>query len=296
MTSIIRPTKNRQRIKNVIGFILTPIVLYLLLRLFEYVQVYHPRTELITDPTTIHPNPENVFFNSGKGYQVHGWFFSALDDTPWKNWAILVSHGNGGNISYRLKLYELWNQAGFNVLAYDYRGYGLSSGRPSEEGTYEDVTNAFRWLEEKGFKPNNIVALGESLGGAVATELASRHQLAGLVLQSTFTGITDLGKELFPWLPVETFSTIRYATHSKLPHLQLPVLILHSKEDTLIPFHHAERNFQASHEPKLMREIIGNHNDGLTMSADLYRSHISDFTALLIEKKETADSEKPAAP
>ena len=291
MTSIVRTSRNRQRIKHVIGLILTPIVLYVLLRLFEYVQVYQPRTELITDPSTIHSSPEEIFFASGNGYQLNGWFFSSLDHSPWKNWVVLVSHGNGGNISYRLSLYELWLQAGFNVLAYDYKGYGLSSGRPSEQGTYDDATNAYQWLIERGFKPDNIIALGESLGGAVATELAIRRPLAGLILQSTFTGIKDLGQELFPWLPVETIGSIDYATRSKLPNIHFPLLILHSREDTMIPFHHAERNFQAGQEPKLLRELIGNHNDGLTESADRYRSHINEFKDLLTTKKEPVDSD-----
>jgi fermentation-respiration switch protein FrsA (DUF1100 family) len=289
MTSIVRMSRNRQRIKHVIGLLLTPIVFYGLLRLFEYVQVYQPRTELITDPSTIHPAPEEIFFTSGNGYQLNGWFFPSLDQSPWEDWVILVSHGNGGNISYRLKLYELWIQAGFSVFPYDYKGYGLSSGRPSEQGTYEDATNAYEWLIKRGFKPDNIIALGESLGGAVATELATRRPLAGLVLQSTFTGIKDLGKELFPWLPVEMIGSIDYATHSKLPDLNLPLLILHSREDTMIPFHHAEKNFRAGREPKLLRELAGNHNDGLTVSADRYRSHITEFKELLITKKEPTD-------
>ena len=291
MTVFVKTSRNRQRIKHVIGLLLTPIVLYALLRLFDYVQVYQPRTELITDPSTIHSAPEDIFFTSGNGYQLNGWFFPSIGHSPWKEWVILISHGNGGNISYRLSLYELWIQAGFNVLAYDYKGYGLSSGRPSEQGTYEDATNAYEWLIKRGFKSNNVIALGESLGGAVATELATRRPLAGLILQSTFTGIKDLGKELFPWLPVETIGSIDYATLRKLPDINLPLLILHSKEDTMIPFHHAESNFRASQEPKLLRELIGNHNDGLAVSADRYRSHITEFKELLITKKEPIDLE-----
>ncbi len=249
--------------------------------MFEYVQVYQPRTELISDPKSIHPNPEITFIAPGNGYRLNGWFFPNTTPNLWQDWVILVSHGNGGNISYRLDLYELWLNAGFNVMAYDYRGYGQSSGRPSEQGTYEDATHVLQWLTNKGYQTEKIIALGESLGGAVATELARRQPIGGLVLQSTFTRITDIGKELYPWLPVTTLSSIKYDTHAKLPSLNLPLLILHSREDTLIPFHHAEKNHEASASPKLLRELIGNHNDGLFKSTDLYRKHIAEFQKLL---------------
>ncbi len=283
----------RQRQKNVIGLLLTPIVLYLLLRFFEYAQVYHPRTELIAEPESIHPAPEKIFLSSGGSYRINAWFFPALTSSEWSDWVVLVSHGNGGNISYRLPLYELWLEAGFNVMAYDYRGYGLSSGRPSEKGTYEDAEQALIWLQEKGFAPSRTISLGESLGGAIATEMATRHPLAGLVLQSTFTRIVDIGKELFPWLPVETLSAIRYDTVSKLPELAVPVLILHSREDGLIPFHHAERNFEGCHAPKLLGELEGDHNNGVNQSLTLYAQHIADFKKLLRPEASITDSSPP---
>ena len=118
-------------------------------------------------------------------------------------------------------------------------------------------------LGEKGFAPTNIFALGESLGGAVATELAVRETVGGLVLHSTFTSVPDLGAELFPWLPVRWLGTIQYDTRSKLPRLGVPVLVLHSRGDTLIAFHHAERNFAAANEPKVFAELQGDHNDPL---------------------------------
>ena len=109
---------------------------------------------------------------------------------------------------------------GVNVFVFDYRGYGRSQGRPSEEGTYRDAQAAYQWLRQKGFPGTNIIAFGESLGGGVAAELAVRETVGGLVLQSTFTSIPDMGAELFPWLPVRWLGTIRYDTRSKLPRLQ----------------------------------------------------------------------------
>jgi len=152
-------------------------------------------------------------------------------------------------------------ESGVSVFAFDYRGYGRSHGRPSEEGTYLDAQAAYRWLQQKGFSATNIIAYGESLGGGVAGELATREALGGLILQSTFCSVPDIGAELFPWLPVRLMSTIKYETCKKLPNLRIPVLVMHSRADGLIGFHHAQKNFALANEPKLFWEINGNHND-----------------------------------
>jgi hypothetical protein len=108
--------------------------------------------------------------------------------------------------------------------------------------------------------PPNLVVYGESLGGAIGTELALREPVGGLILQSTFTSIPEIGAELLPWLPVRTLSTIRYDTRRKLPQVRAPVLILHSRSDGLVSFRHAERNFAVANPPKWLVEIDGEHN------------------------------------
>ncbi len=275
------PRKRSRRIFKMIGLLLAPIVLYGLFRLFEYVQVFQPYPEHNAFPQLIHDSPQDIYFPNSDGQQLNGWFFTATASSPWNDWAVLISHGNGGNISHRLDLYELWMKEGFNVLAYDYRGYGKSEGRPSEQGTYRDAVSAHLWLTQQGFSPDRIIALGESLGGGVATELALRKPVGGLVLQSTFTSIADLGKEIFPWLPVRTLNTIKYTTREKLPSVNLPTLILHSREDTMIPFSHAQRNLEAINGPKLLGEITGNHNDPLSFTSQPYLRHIRAYKELL---------------
>jgi len=143
----------------------------------------------------------------------------------------------------------------------DYRGYGLSKGSPSEEGTYLDAQAAYQWLRKKGFAAQNIIVYGESLGGGIASELCAREPVGGLVLQSTFTSLPEIGRELYPWLPVRLLSTIKYDTRSKLPRLKIPVLVMHSKEDGLIGFRHSQENFAAANEPKFFCELQGRHND-----------------------------------
>src|SRR6185436_19792420 len=122
----------------------------------------------------------------------------------------------------------------------------------------------YDWLISRGFSGPKIVGYGESLGGAIATELGLRRAVGGLVLESSFSCTADLGAELFPWLPVRWLNTIKYDTCSKLPRLNVPVLVLHSRADRLIGFHHAEKNFSLAKEPKMFCELSGEHSEPLT--------------------------------
>ena len=232
-----------------------------MLRWFEHSQVYHPDRVLTATGAELSRPFEDVFFKVGDGVVLNGWFFPASTNSLRRHLAVLACHGNAGNISHRLDTCVALLSTGVNVFVFDYRGYGRSQGRPSEEGTYRDAQAAYAWLRQKGFPGTNIVAFGESLGGGVAAELAVREPIGGLVLQSTFTSIPDLGAELFPWLPVRWLAKIRYDTRSKLPRLHVPVLVMHSPADELIKYHHGKANYAAAKEPKLFWELRGDHND-----------------------------------
>ena len=178
------------------------------------------------------------------------------------------------------RLYRVLLESGVDVFAFDFRGYGRSEGRPSEEGTYLDAQAAWHWLNQKGFSGRDILVYGESLGGGVASELCVREPTGGLILQSTFTSIPDIGADIYPWLPVRRISSIKYDTHSKLPRIHVPVLVMHSRGDGLIGFGHAERNFKAANEPKLFCEIRGPHNDALE-ARDQFANGIEKFLQLV---------------
>jgi pimeloyl-ACP methyl ester carboxylesterase len=231
-----------------------------MLRWFEHSQVFHPDRVLLATGAELDRPFEDVYFRSGDGIELNGWFFPADANSPRAQMAFLLCHGNAGNISHRLETCRALLETGVAVFSFDYRGYGRSQGRPSEEGTYLDAEAAHEWLERKGFLGKNIIAFGESLGGGIASELAVRKPLAGLVLLSSFSCIPDVGVELFPWLPVRWISRIEYGTCSKLPRLHIPVLVMHSRNDELIRFHHAEKNFRLANEPKMFWELQGNHS------------------------------------
>jgi hypothetical protein len=192
---------------------------------------------------------------------------------------LLLLHGNAWNISHRLDFCRAWLELGVNVFVFDYRGYGRSASRPGEEGTYRDAQAAHLWLRAKGFAPDCIIALGKSLGGGVASELALRETLGGLILQNTFTSIADVGADLFPWLPMRWFNTIKYDTLSKLPRVHVPVLVMHSRGDKVIGFRHAGRNFAAANEPKMFWEIYGNHTGTLEGGRARYLEGLERFLA-----------------
>ena len=236
----------------------------MILRWFEHSQVYHPDRVLCATGHELGRPFEDVRFKASDGIDLHGWFFPCHSDSPRKHLAVLVCHGNAGNISHRLFLTRALLESGLNVFLFDYRGFGQSHGQPDESGTYFDAQAAYAWLRQKGFAGQNIIAFGESLGGGVASELAMRETIGGLVLQSTFSCIPDIGAELFPWLPVRWMATIKYDTCAKLPNIKVPVMIMHSRDDELIRFHHAEKNFARANEPKLLFELKGEHNESVT--------------------------------
>jgi uncharacterized protein len=233
----------------------------MLFRWFEHSRVYYPRRHFVATGAELGHPFEDVFFQTSDGVQLNAWFYPAAANSPRAQLVFLNCHGNGGNISHRLGLYRVLLHLGASVFTFDYRGYGKSRGKPGEEGTYRDAQAAYHWLLRKGFAGRNVIAYGESLGGAIATELCAREETGGLILQSTFTSLPDIGAELYPWLPVKWLGSIQYDIRATLPRLHVPVLVMHSRDDGLIGFRHSEQNFAAANAPKFFCELQGGHND-----------------------------------
>jgi fermentation-respiration switch protein FrsA (DUF1100 family) len=180
--------------------------------------------------------------------------------------ALLYCHGNAGNLSGRAAaVRDLMTGLGESVLIFDYPGYGRSGGKPSEEGCYAAAERAFDWLtQEKGIPPERIILFGKSLGGGVATELATRRPHRALVLVKTFTSVPDLGRELYSWVPASCGGHNRFDNLAKIGQCPGPVFIAHGDADRLIPYSHAEKLHAAAPEPKALYRIPGcGHNDPL---------------------------------
>ena len=192
---------------------------------------------------------------------------------PGARYTILFSHGNGEDIGDDLPFLLEMRDAGFSVLAYDYSGYGLSTGRPSERAAYVDVDAAYAYLTASaGVPPERIIAHGRSLGGAVAADLASRRPVAGLVLESTFTSAFRVVRA-YPLVPFDRFRTI-----AKLPRVGAPVLVIHGTADEVVGFWHGRRLFDLApgHRRRLWVEGAG-HNDVAWVAGERYWTALREF-------------------
>ncbi len=211
------------------------------------------------------------------GETLDGWLVPA-PTTREKRGVVLFFHGNAGNIAHRLDYLRMFHDMGLTTLIIDYRGYGRSSGSPSEKGSYLDAEAAWRHATEAlGFPANRVVLFGESLGGGVAAQLATQHRPGALVLASTFTSVPDMGAELYPLLPIRLLARINYNTLERLAQIECPLLVIHSRNDDIIPFSHGRRLFEGAPPPKQFLEIEGEHNEGFVFArADWVRA-LDDF-------------------
>ncbi len=250
------------------------LVLVAMLWALQGCMIHIPSKQLVATPADAGMDYEDLEIVTDDGERLHAWYIPASDPRG----VLLFFHGNAGNISHRLVSIEQFRQLGLDVLIVDYRGYGRSSGRPSEQGLYRDASATYHWLrEEKTVAPEHIAVFGRSLGAAVAANLASREPVGALILESGFTSIPDIGADLYPFLPVRLLTRYRYDTRAALAAVQVPVLVIHSPDDEIIPFRHGQALYQAAPEPKRLLEIRGDHNSGFYTSGNLYLDGLAQF-------------------
>jgi hypothetical protein len=165
-----------------------------------------------------------------------------------------------------------------SVLIIDYRGYGQSGGRTTEKGIYRDTDAAWRYLtERRGLSASDIVIFGRSLGGSAASWLATQVQPMALIVESSFTSVPDVAQELYPWLPVRWISRFSHATLDYVRDVHCPILVVHSRDDDIIPFHHGEAIFAAANEPRSLLVLRGTHNDAFLLDERTYIEGLRTF-------------------
>ena len=236
-----------------------------------------PGRALQATPREIGLAYEDVHIDTDDGETLHGWLVPAREPAA----TVLFFHGNAGNISHRLDTLAIFHQLGLDVLMIDYRGYGESTGRPSEQGTYRDARAAWDYLvRERAVPEQRIVLFGRSLGGAVATWLATQVRPHALVVESTFTSVPERAAELFPWLPARLLSRFRYDSLQRIAEVQTPVLVIHSPDDEVVPFHHGQALYRAAASPKAFARIRGDHNGGFLLSRERYMAQWRRFLGL----------------
>lgn len=261
-------------------FILVIIASYVLLIAVVYLMqgrmLYLPNVAgraLTMTPKDAGMDYQDVSIDTADGVTLHGWFIAGQTSQ-----VLLFFHGNAGNISHRLASIQQFHDLGLSVLIIDYRGYGQSSGTTSEKGIYRDAEAAWRYLtEDRSISASNIVIFGRSLGGSAASWLAARHQPLALIVESSFTSVPDVAQEIYPWLPVRWLSTLSHATGDYVRDVHCPILVVHSREDDIIPFHHGEDIFASANEPRTLLVLRGTHNDAFLLDESTYIEGLRAF-------------------
>jgi fermentation-respiration switch protein FrsA (DUF1100 family) len=227
---------------------------------------------------------EDVWLTAADGVRLHAWHAAplvgrsgALEPVS-ADRTVLFLHGNAGNVSHRYEIIERFASLPANVLALDYRGYGRSHGMPSEEGLYRDAQAAWDYLTKaRGVPANRVVIYGESLGGAVAVDLASKVQPCALVVQSSFTSIADMAAEVMPFVPRFLVRT-KMNSLEKIARVRAPVLVVHSPADDIVPYKLGRKLYEAAPEPKRFHEIKdAPHNLTHDIGGAAYLAALRDF-------------------
>jgi fermentation-respiration switch protein FrsA (DUF1100 family) len=241
--------------------------------------IYYPNYErrIASTPLDAGLAYESVEISTVDGETLHGWFVPA----PAATGTVLFFHGNAGNISHRMEYLSMFNSLGYNTFIFDYRGYGESSGAPSEPGTYRDAQAAWEYLTKKrSIPPCRIILFGESLGGAIAAWLAAREKPGLLVLASVFTSVPDMAAKLYPFLPVRLLSRFEYNTLESLRSITCPVFVAHSPSDEIVPFAQGQALYEAAPHPKQFLELQGGHNNGFIFMRKEWADTLDEFIRL----------------
>ena len=239
--------------------------------------IFYPNPAIERTPRHVGLEFEDLFFTARDGVRLNGWFIPHPESRSTLVWF----HGNAGNISHRVEnIKMLHDKVQVNIFIFDYRGYGRSEGRPSEEGTYLDGEAALELVRKKiAVQPGQrLVLFGRSLGAAVATAMASRFESQALILESPFISVPEMARVLFPYLPIGAFLKTRYDVRETIKKIKVPLLVLHGDRDEIVPFEHGKAVFAAAPEPKKFFSIAGAaHNDTYTIGGESYFSELREF-------------------
>jgi len=275
--------------RRMLGELLIPLgiaygAVLVLVFVFQSHLVFFPGTgrEAVLTPQSYGMRFESVEIRTADGESLAAWWVPAEGARG----TVLFFHGNAGNISHRLDYLQMFHRLRYSTLIVDYRGYGMSTGSPSEKGTYLDAEAAWDYARHSRMAlPQDIVIAGESLGGAVATWLAAKENPRAVILLSTFTSVPDLGAQVYWFLPVRLLSRIRYDNVENLKRVSAPVFIAHSRDDDVVPYAHGKKLFEAANAPKAFLEMSGGHNDGFIFTRPEWISQLAAFLDALPEKK-----------
>lgn len=254
-------------------YVLLSLVLYLLQGKMVFLSNL-PGRALTATPRDIGLEYEDVYLATLDDERLHGWYVPATISRG----VIVFFHGNAGNISHRLDSIGIFHQLGLDTLIIDYRGYGQSTGKTTEQGTYLDAQAAWSYLvDERGIAADQIIIFGRSLGGAVGAWLGTQHTPAAVIIESSFSSGVDMARRLYPFLPVRLITRLRYPVAEYASQLNCPVLVVHSRDDEIIPFAMGQSIYAAVKQRKSFLELRGDHNNGIFISRQDYLRGLDGF-------------------
>jgi fermentation-respiration switch protein FrsA (DUF1100 family) len=258
------------------------VLFYFGARWFERSVVFHPERYGTGATWKLPQGGEDVWFAGASGERLHGWYISARDVETERAATVIYFHGNGGNINAVGWLGEALSARGFNVLLFDYRGYGRSEGSTRDErGIYEDSDAAYDFVvREHGAKPERIVLYGQSLGTTAAVDLASRKPCGAIILESGLSSASDMASMILPRVPawVHRYGRNHFESAKKLEGVRVPVLVAHGALDRTIPVEQGYKLYSAAREPKRLIIIPeAGHNDLISKGGAEYLNELTSF-------------------
>jgi fermentation-respiration switch protein FrsA (DUF1100 family) len=258
------------------------LLLALLLYLFQGRMVFLsnlPDRALIASPSDIGLNYEDVSLTTSDNERLHGWYVPAANSKG----VLLFFHGNAGNISHRLESIKIFHELGLDTLIIDYRGYGQSTGKTTEQGTYLDAQAAWDYLiNNRGIPADRIIIFGRSLGGAIGAWLGVQNNPAAVIIESSFSSGVDMARRIYPFMPVRLITRLQYPVADYAAQLNCPVLVIHSRHDEIIPFAMGQAIYAAVKQDKKFLELRGDHNNGFLISQGDYVAGLNDFTQAIL--------------
>lgn len=265
-------------------FILVIITFTLFYKKIENYFVFFPQSSLEYSPDDFNMKWKDIYMTTPDAYKLHGWLFTVNSGAPY----ILFCHGNAGNISHRLENIKLLMKMGLNVLIFDYRGYGKSTGKPSENGIYIDTLAAYDYLVNIiKIKPESIVVFGRSLGAAAAIEIARKRNPKSIIIESPFLSTRHMARRMGIFSLISFFLPANYNNIVKITAVEIPILIIHGDSDEIVPVSMGEKLFEAANKPKFFYSIKGaNHNDTFFVGGAEY---VNIFASFVRDSKISAD-------
>tara|TARA_B100000686_G_scaffold173730_1_gene180900 strand:- start:9 stop:818 length:810 start_codon:yes stop_codon:yes gene_type:complete len=260
--------------KMTIGYIFLSLILvyFIILTVIYFAQrslMYHPSGNNYLDENKLNHKIEKIKIPSDN--ELTAWYLKKNE----KFKTLLFFHGNAGSLENRIYKLNAFSKLKLNYLIVAYRGFSGNKGNPTEEGLYKDARAAKYWLNLNNINDQNIILYGESLGTAIAIDLSKDYKFAGVILESPFTSMIDLGQRYYPLFPVKLLLKDKYESKKKIKNLISPILVLHGKKDNIVPFSMGEKIFNIANNPKFkyftdFDDHMMNFDDQLINEIDLF--------------------------